>query len=62
MAAYMQARYAFPDRRSQLVEHASELEADLLEARLAGRRALALEHPYPVEIDALFRALAPALG
>lgn len=62
MSAYMQSRYAFPDRRSQLVEHASQLEADLLEARLAGRRALALEHPYPVEIDALFRALAPALG
>jgi hypothetical protein len=62
MSAYMQFRYAFPDRRSELIEHASRLEAELLEARLAGRRALALEHPYPVEIDALFRALAPALG
>ena len=62
MSAYMQFRYAFPDRRSTLIEHANDLEADLLEARFVGRRAVALQHPYPVEIDALFRALAPTLG
>lgn len=62
LATYLQHRYAFPDRRSALVEGASALEGERLAARLAGRRAFSLEHPYPVEIDALFRTLAPALA
>ncbi len=48
LAHYRQFLYAFPDRRSKLIDSASQIEAELLDAALAGRAAYHLRHPYPV--------------
>jgi hypothetical protein len=62
VGAYLQHRFAFPRRRSALVESASRIEEERLAALLGGVPAVELEHPYPVEIDALARALEPHLA
>ena len=62
LEAYRQFRFAFPDRRSEAVEHAAEIEARLLERALTGRRVAWLRHPYPCEIDALFHPIAALLA
>ena len=50
MAAYRQYRFAFPDRRSPVVEQAAELERVLLDRVLGGRTAHQVTHPYPVRL------------
>jgi hypothetical protein len=50
---YGQFRFAFPDRRSDLLEHASEIELTLLRNAFAGRRIAWVRHPYPVDIASL---------
>jgi hypothetical protein len=62
IARVYEARFGQPGRRLELLDRAEELERTGLRAMLGGRRALALTHPYPVEIDALHRALAPHLA
>ncbi len=57
MAAYRQFRFAFPERSSQVVEAADEVERKLLHDMLDGRRAWWVRHEYPVEIDRLLPAL-----
>ena len=59
---YRQFRFLFPDRRSAVVEEAPALERDLLAARLGGRAAHQLSHPYPVRLDALVPAVEQILG
>jgi hypothetical protein len=62
LAAYYRAfRFAFPNTVNELLETAQERERELLVRRLRGRPALALWHPYPVAISALYDALAPHL-
>jgi hypothetical protein len=58
---YQQFRYAFPGRSSQVVESASDREAELLGKVFAGKRTYALSHPYPVALGRLYEALAPVL-
>ena len=60
--SYRQFRFAFPDRRSDALEGAPELEAQLLASALADRRMSWLRHPYPCEIDALFPPIAAVLA
>ncbi|MBA2768795.1 MAG: hypothetical protein H0U35_06640 [Sporichthyaceae bacterium] len=50
MASYRQFRFAFPDRCSDLVERAEELEAKLLMRVFAGRAAYEVGHPYPFQL------------
>jgi len=61
LAAYRQFRFAFPQRSNELLETAVFRERRLLGSLMAGRPALALYHPYPVALPALFEALQPHL-
>lgn len=54
---YQQFRYAFPERSSQVVESASDREAELLGKVVAGKQTYSLSHPYPVDLDRLYAAL-----
>lgn len=55
-------RFGSPGRLPRALDTASEQERQGLTAALASTRAVALDHPYPVEIDALYRALAPLIA
>lgn len=57
MAYYMMYRFAFPDRRNELVETAEQRQADLLAAALSGKEAFRLGHPYPAVLADLYRAM-----
>ncbi len=54
-------RYAFPHRPQVGIETAGQVEADLLTRLVAPLPALRLRHPYPVNIESLFDALAPRI-
>jgi hypothetical protein len=58
IACYEQFRFAFPDRVNPLIEQAPERERALLDRFLGGRAAHAVDHPYPVRLDALFDAMS----
>ena len=62
LEAYRHFRFAFPDRRSEALEHAPEIEAQLLARAFEGRRVSWLRHPYPCEIVALFPPIAALLS
>jgi len=59
IAAYHRFRFAFPDRRNELLENAEELQRAALLRVLEGKETGAVWHPYPVSIPALFRAMRP---
>lgn len=60
---YQQFRYAFPDRGSDVVDKAEQLELALLHALLHDTPAAMVVHPYPCRIDDLGRTvLAAARG
>jgi hypothetical protein len=61
LSAYHAYRYAFPDRRSELLDTAEERERELLTERFAGVPALLVRHPYPFRFDAMAEALTPWL-
>jgi hypothetical protein len=61
LSDYRRFRFAFPDRSSETVEHATELQRELLSRMLAGKPAWSIHHPYPVSIDALCDAIEPVL-
>jgi hypothetical protein len=58
IACYEQFRFAFPDRVNPLIDQAAERERVLLDRILGGRAAHAVDHPYPVRLDALFDAMS----
>ena len=61
MDHYRQFRYAFPDRRSTVVDAAGDLEVGLLQALFDGRPAARVAHPYPCDIAALGEAVVSAV-
>ena len=61
MSWYLTYRFAFPDRRCELLEHAEELQRERLTRILEGHEAFALDHPYPVSLTALFEAMRRVL-
>lgn len=61
MAHYRQFRFAFPDRSSDVVERANELERDLLSQALDGVPAHHVRHPYPFELESLVAPVAAVL-
>ena len=61
LAHYRQFRFAFPDRASDLVETAADLERDLLARVLDGVPAYQLRHPYPFALDTLVGPVSAAL-
>jgi hypothetical protein len=58
---YWQWRYAFPGRRSDLLEGIEARERSELARLFSGRPAFRVEHPHHVDIDALARAMAERL-
>lgn len=62
MSSYLAYRFAFPARRSTVLDRAIEIESDMLHRVLRDLPALLLRHPYPVSFDRLFSALASHLA
>lgn len=60
--AYWRFRYAFPLRRSELVEQMERRERELLEVALANVPIYRLEHPPGVDFGELRRAMTEAAG
>ncbi len=59
---YWQYRYAFPDRPNRIVDQIESIERDLLRQVFAGKPAIEVLHPHPVDIPSLFDAIRPHLG
>jgi len=56
---YRRFRYAFPQRRSVLIEGARDTEAEMLTQALSSKRVFAVEAPFPFNPAALHEALRP---
>ncbi len=56
---YQAFRFAFPDRVNPFLEEAPARQAEGLARALADRTAFQVVHPYPVSLEALFRAMEP---
>jgi hypothetical protein len=61
LAAHAAYRFAFPGRRSELLESAEQRESELLQALLTDRPALLLRHPYPFRFREVADVLTPHL-
>jgi hypothetical protein len=61
LTAYRQYRFAFPERRSAVIENLSVDEERILTRALADVPAFELRHPYPVRLEELRRAAAPLI-
>jgi hypothetical protein len=59
---YRKFLFAFPHKRCALLERAPVLRRELLHAALEGKPAFEVRHPYPVELPALYEALAEVCG
>ena len=59
---YLAFRYAFPDRRSDLIESAHTAAAELLRGALANKETYLVRHPYPVPLTELYAAMRPYCG
>jgi hypothetical protein len=59
---YIQYLYAFPHRRNPLMDAAQEKQRTLLKNILAGKQIFLVNHPHPVKLDELYRAVSDALG
>lgn len=62
LAYYLKFRFAFPEARNDLIDHAEEVQRVALGRALSGRQACAVYHPYPVAIGQLFDAIRPLLS
>lgn len=62
LAAYQQFRFAFPDRRSRVLDEAPVIEAGLINQVLGGRPATWLRHPYPCDLESLYGPIAAVAG
>jgi hypothetical protein len=59
LAAYHRFRFAFPERRNDLLENVEELQREALLRFLDRKETWTVWHPYPVSIAALFDAMLP---
>lgn len=62
MACYRKFRFAFPQRSNPLIERAGAIERTLLTKALEGKPAWAVQHPHPVALPELYRAVRPLLS
>ncbi|HXE81407.1 MAG TPA: hypothetical protein VNK41_11680 [Vicinamibacterales bacterium] len=58
-STYLAYRFAFPDRRSELLDGFDREVARSLAASLRGRPTYLVRHPYPCRLEQLFEAMAP---
>jgi hypothetical protein len=56
MSHYQKFRFAFPERRNELIERAEEMQFGLLLRAFEGKPTYEVSHPYPVSLPALFDA------
>ncbi len=59
---YLKFRFAFPERRNEWFERVEEVQREALFKCFQGRPCWSLQHPYPVELGKLRRALEPLCG
>jgi hypothetical protein len=58
VAHYLAFRFAFPERTSELIEHASEIEHSILLRALGSAETYVVYHPHPAPAQALFETMA----
>jgi hypothetical protein len=56
-SSYLKYRFAFPERGNFWIEQSERIQRKLLLNVLKGKETIAVRHPYPVQIPALFDAL-----
>ena len=61
-AHYRRYRFAFPDRRNALIDDLETSYGLAMADALHGVPAIAVYHPYPLEIERLYDTIAPALA
>jgi hypothetical protein len=61
-AAYLASRFAFPERRIAWLEDAGRVQAHIVRSALKAKDAFIVRHPYPVDLDELYRAMSPFCG
>jgi len=59
LGSYLQFRFAFPERRSEIVDAAAERERELLLEHFSDLEACVVMHRFPPSIPSLFDALRP---
>ena len=61
-ALYLTYRYAFPDRRNQLIETLPAVLEEALIGALGTRTCVVVRHPYPPDIPALHGLIEGAIA
>jgi hypothetical protein len=59
LSTYLAYRFAFPDRRNELLETFPDALTERLARSLCGKQTYVVRHPYPCRLEALFEAMAP---
>jgi hypothetical protein len=59
LSTYWKFRFAFPDRKNQLIEDTEQIQRNLLLQMMKEKEVYSVYHPYPVAIPALYEAMAP---
>ena len=62
IALYNKFRFAFPERRNEILEDCASIERGLLRQLFEGRTCYELRHPYLVHFERLFEAVEPYTG
>jgi len=58
LQSYLAFKFAFPERRSELIEHVREVQGDILSRALADKEAYTVWHSYPVALPELYDAMS----
>jgi len=59
---YRAFRFAFPDRRNELLDSIDERQGALLRQALTGKQAFLVRHPYPVPFEPLYQQITSLCG
>ena len=59
---YRAFRFAFPNRRNELLDSIDERQGALLRQALSGKAAFLVRHPYPVRFEDLYRPIDALCG
>jgi hypothetical protein len=59
MGDYLAFKFAFPGMQNEVLEHAHEMQHDILQRALFRKEAYTVRHPYPVAFGELYEAMTP---
>lgn len=59
---YLAFRFAFPELRNEWIEASETIQRERLLSLLSDKETYAVDHPYPVSLQALFEAMCPYVG